>query len=129
VVDPAVEPAVDAWRRVDGAKNLVIFEAVGVPGMIDAAIAAAPRGARLLVVGVCMEMDVIRPMLGIAKEIDIGFALGYSPFEFQGTLQSIAEGELDVEPLITGSVGIDGVPQAFEDLGNPEDHCKILVEP
>ena len=129
VVDPAVEPAVDAWRRVDGAKNLVIFEAVGVPGMIDSAIAAAPRGARLLVVGVCMEPDSIRPMLGIAKEIDIGFALGYSPIEFSGTLQSIAEGELNVEPLITGSVDLDGVPGAFKELANPEAHCKILVEP
>jgi threonine dehydrogenase-like Zn-dependent dehydrogenase len=129
VVDPAIEPAVDAWRRVDGAKSLVIYEAVGVPGMIDAAIAAAPRGARLLVVGVCMEVDMIRPMLGIAKEIDIGFALGYTPIEFSGTLQSIAEGELDVEPLITGSVDLEGVPGAFKELANPEAHCKILVEP
>jgi threonine dehydrogenase-like Zn-dependent dehydrogenase len=44
-------------------------------------------------------------------------------------LRSIAEGELDVAPLITGRVGIDDVPQAFADLGNPEAHCKILVTP
>jgi hypothetical protein len=31
--------------------------------------------------------------------------------------------------LITGKVGIDGVAQAFADLGNPEQHTKILVEP
>ena len=129
VVDPAVEAPVDAWQRVDGAKQLVIFEAVGVPGMIDAAMTAAPRGARLLVVGVCMEPDTIRPMLGISKELDIGFALGYSPEEFSGTLADIASGALDVAPLITGSVGLDGVAQAFTDLGNPDAHCKILVEP
>ena len=129
VVDPAVEPVVDAWRRIDGSKSLVLFEAVGVPGLLDAAMAAAPRGARVVVVGVCMEPDSIRPMLGIAKELDVSFALGYSYEEFAGTLRSIAEGELDVEPLITGRVGIDGVPQAFADLANPDTHCKILVTP
>jgi threonine dehydrogenase-like Zn-dependent dehydrogenase len=129
VVDPAVEPAVAAWQRVDGAKPLVIFEAVGVPGMIDAAMLAAPRGTRILVVGVCMEADTVRPMLGISKELDVGFALGYTPMEFADTLRAIAEGELDVAPLITGTVGLDGVPGAFAELANPDAHCKILVEP
>jgi threonine dehydrogenase-like Zn-dependent dehydrogenase len=128
-VDPRVQPAVDAWQEVDGAKPLVMFEAVGVPGMIDAAIADAPRGTKVLVVGVCMEVDSIRPMLAIAKEIDLGFALGYTPIEFSGTLQSIAEGELDVAPLITDRVGVDGVPDAFAALADPEEHCKILVTP
>lgn len=129
VVDPREERAVEAWRRVDGAKQLVIFEAVGVPGMIDQAIADAPRGTRVLVVGVCMEPDSFRPMLGIAKEIDLSFALGYTPPEFSGTLHSIAEGELDVAPLLTDRVSIDGVPAAFESLATPDAHCKILVTP
>ena len=129
VVDPGDEAAVDAWRRVDGTRPLVVFEAVGVPGLLDAAMAAAPRGARILVVGVCMEPDAIRPMLGIAKELDIGFALGYSYEEFEGTLRSIAEGALDVAPLITGRVPIEGVPAAFDALAMPEAHCKILVTP
>ena len=30
---------------------------------------------------------------------------------------------------ITGTVAVDGVPQAFADLANPETHAKILVEP
>ncbi|HEX2849651.1 MAG TPA: zinc-binding dehydrogenase [Acidimicrobiales bacterium] len=129
VVDPEVEAPIAAWQRVDGAKQLVMFEAVGVPGMIDQAMLAAPRGTKILVVGVCMEPDTVRPMIGIGKELDLAFALGYSYEEFAGTLRSIAEGELDVSPLITGRVGLDGVPKAFVDLGNPESHCKILVEP
>ena len=34
-----------------------------------------------------------------------------------------------VTPLITGEVGIAEVPAAFEALGGPEAHAKILVEP
>lgn len=129
VVDPRQEPAIDAWNRVDGKTSMVIYEAVGVPGMLDQAMRAAPRGGRVMVVGACMENDLVRPLIGIGKELEIRFALGYDPFEFSSTLAAIAEGEIDVVPLITGHVGIDGVPKAFEDLGNPDEHCKILVEP
>ena len=132
IVDPRHEPAVDAWRRIDNghaARPVVLFEAVGVPGMIDAAILSAPRQARVMVVGVCMQPDSIRPMIAVAKELTIGFALGYDPAEFAGTLRSIAEGELDVDPLVTGRVGIDGVPEAFAALADPETHAKILVIP
>lgn len=128
-VDPRQEPAIEAWRRLDGKKPLVIFEAVGVPGMLDRAMRDAPRGGRVLVVGACMEPDTVRPLIGVGKELVISFALGYDPFEFGSTLNAIAEGEIDVTPMITGHVGIEGVPQAFEDLANPDDHCKILVEP
>lgn len=129
VVDPRDEPAIEAWRRVDGQAPLVIFEAVGVPGMIDGAMRAAPRNARIMVVGVCMDPDTIQPMRGIARELTIDFALGYDPLEFADTLRRIAEGEIDVTPLITGSVDIDGVPDAFATLADPDAHAKILVEP
>lgn len=129
VTDPRTEPAVDAWRRVDGRRTLVIFEAVGVPGMIDDAMRAAPRGSQIVVVGVCMETDHIRPMRGVIKELRIQFAFGYDPLEFKTTLDRIADGHLDVAPLITGSVPIAGIAQAFIDLGDPEAHAKILVEP
>ena len=33
------------------------------------------------------------------------------------------------DALITGKVGLDGVKGAFEELGSPERHTKILVEP
>lgn len=129
VVDPREEPAVDAWRRVDGRKPLVVFEAVGVPGMLDAAIGAAPRNSRICVVGVCMEPDRMHPMVAIGKELSIQFVLGYDPAEFGETLRRIAEGELDVAPLITGTVGLDEVADAFDALADPDAHAKILVVP
>lgn len=129
VVDPRDEPAIAAWRRVDGSKDLVIFEAVGVPGMIDQAIRMAPRGARLLVVGACMQADTIYPLAAIGKELNLQFAIAYDPMEFGSALTALTEGKVDLAPWLTGSVGIDGVPQAFADLANPEAHAKILVEP
>ncbi len=69
------------------------------------------------------------PLVGIGKELNLQFVLGYDPMEFDGALRAIADGAVDLEPLITGVVGIDDVPQAFTDLGNPEHHAKIIVEP
>ncbi len=129
VVDPASEAAFDAWKRAGGGRPLVVFEAIGVPGVINEIMRAAPAQSRVVVVGVCMETDSITPFFGISKELSIQFALGYDPMEFSGTLRAIAEGEIDVTPMITGEVDLDGVPGAFEELGNPERHCKILVVP
>lgn len=129
VVDPRETPAIEAWRGVDGTKPLVVFEAVGVPGMIDSAMRMAPRGARICVVGVCMQEDRIHPMVGIGRELEIRFALGYDPLEFSAALTAIADGKVDLDPLVTAQVDIDAVPDAFGALGNPDEHAKILVVP
>jgi threonine dehydrogenase-like Zn-dependent dehydrogenase len=128
-VDPREEPAFEAWARVGGSRSLVVFEAIGVPGIIDSALQAAPPRSRIVIVGVCMERDTITPFFGIGKELDLRFCLGYDPMEFNESLRSIAEGAIDVAPMITGEVGLDGVPGAFDALGRPDDHCKILVVP
>jgi len=129
VVDPSSQPAVEAWRELDGRKRLVIFEAVGMPGMLEQAMGDAPRGSQIIVVGVCMTPDRVLPGVGVVKELNMQFVFGYDPVEFAETLRHIAEGEIDVEPLITGTVGLDGVARAFEDLSDPDVHAKILVTP
>jgi threonine dehydrogenase-like Zn-dependent dehydrogenase len=130
VVDPATEPGIDAWRRVTGGMQpLVVFEAIGVPGMLDRAMKDAPSQSRIVVVGVCMEADHVHPSVGIMKELRVQFVLAYDPFEFADTLRTIAEGEIDVTPMLTGVCGLDGVAGAFDALADPEQHVKILVEP
>ncbi len=112
VVTPTTESAIDAWRRVGGAMQpVVMFEAIGVPGIIDQAMRDAPPLSRIVVVGVCMETDHLLPLVGIVKELNLQFTFDYDPIEFGETLRRIAEGELDVTPMITGVVGVDGVPE------------------
>ncbi|HEX6389480.1 MAG TPA: zinc-binding dehydrogenase [Solirubrobacteraceae bacterium] len=122
-----------AWRLAEtlgaGPKHPVIFECVGVPGVIDQIIDGAPLFSRVVVVGVCVGSDQITPAMAINKEIDLRFVLGYTPLEFRDTLQMLAEGKVDPRPLITGTVGLDGVGAAFDALGDPERHAKILVDP
>lgn len=110
-------------------KPALIFECVGIPGIIQQIFEGAPRDARIVVVGVCMETDRSEPLLGIMKELNVQYVLGYTPEEFASALRLIAEGRVDAASLVTAKVGIGGVAQAFEDLANPEAHTKIIVEP
>jgi len=147
VIDPAANSPYQSWREaaaasaqgqraeanpLTGERGLprgVFFECVGVPGVIDQMMVGAERDCRFVVVGVCMESDPIRPLLAITKELSMQFVLGYTPEEFALTLNLIAEGRLPVAPLVTGEVGLDGVAKAFDDLGSPDHHAKILVKP
>jgi threonine dehydrogenase-like Zn-dependent dehydrogenase len=49
--------------------------------------------------------------------------------EFRDTLHMIADGKVDVTPLITGTVGLNGVDSAFQALDDPDAHAKILIDP
>jgi threonine dehydrogenase-like Zn-dependent dehydrogenase len=110
-------------------KHPVIFECVGVPGVIDDIISNAPLFSRVVVVGVCMQPDTIRPVMAINKEIDLRFVLGYTPLEFRDSLRLLADGKVNATPVVTGVVGLAGIDTAFTALGDPEAHAKILIDP
>jgi threonine dehydrogenase-like Zn-dependent dehydrogenase len=122
-----------AWRLGEmlGAapKHPVIFECVGVPGVIDSIINSAPLFSRVVVVGVCVGPDQITPAMAINKEIDLRFVIGYTPLEFRDALMMLAEGKVDPRPIVTATVALDGVAGAFDALGDPEAHAKILIDP
>ena len=127
--EPARAPQPPPWLPGPPLRPAVVFECVGVPGVLDQIMAASPRGTRIVVVGVCMETDRSEPMLGILKELNVQYVLGYTPDEFAASLRLIAEGQVDAAAMVTAEVGVDGVAKAFADLANPEAHTKIIVEP
>ncbi len=100
-----------------------------MPGVISQIVDSAPLFSRIVVVGVCFGTDSFLPAVAINKEVDLRFVLAYSPLDFRDTLQMLAEGEVDPRPMITGTVGLAGVPGAFSDLADPERHAKILIDP
>lgn len=129
-------PGLPWWRVMRAAEKVgatpkgpVVFECVGVQGMIEDVITHAPLLSRVVVVGVCMEPDTFRPSMAINKEIDLRFVFAYGPDEFYETLQMIADGTVDPSPLVTGTIGLAGVADAFSALADPDRHAKILVDP
>ncbi len=130
--DAALDPSVEdpfAHQDIKRAKELVIFECVGVPGMLDRLFLDAPQDARIIVVGVCLQADQIRPMIAINKELSLQFVLGYSMEEFDTSLRAIADGRFDVAPMVTSEVGLDDVEATFRSLADPEADAKVIVNP
>ena len=145
VVDPAVSSPYARWAEFGvpadngerlmaelmgmAPKHAVIFECVGLPGMLQALIDGASPGAQIVVVGVCMETDRIEPALAITKSIDLRFAYGYSQAEFAQSLGFLAEGVVEARHFITGTVDLAGTAAAFAALATPAAHIKIMVQP
>ncbi len=121
------------WRAAEGLglgpRKPIVFECVGVPGILQQIIDGAPLFSRVVVVGVCMQTDRIEPTVAINKEVDLRFVLGYTPLEYRDTLHMIADGKVPCAPMLTGVVGLEGVGNAFTALGNPERHAKIQIDP
>ncbi len=145
VIDPAVGSPHERWASLGvpttimelaaagmlggAVTRAVIFEAVGVPGMLPSLIDAAPPHSRIVVVGVCMDTDTLEPFVAITKEIELIFSFAYSPEEFALTLSRLAAGVPGAGSLVTASVDLASTPAAFERLRTPDEHGKILVLP
>ena len=129
VVNPSETSAFDTWKGLGQTTPPVIFECVGVPGILQGIIREAPPNSRIVVAGVSLEEDHFKPMVAVVKELDVGFSFGHSIEEFSQTLHYMAEGKIEAAALVTGRCGLDGVAKAFEDLAQPDRHAKIVVEP
>lgn len=128
VVDPR-ERNPYGLSEITGRDRTVVFECVGVPGMIDEIFLNAPQRARIVIVGVCLQTDHSRPLIAVNKELNVQYVLGYTVREFHETLHHIADGKLDVGPIVTHTVALDGVADAFDDLARPDAHGKVIVRP
>jgi (R,R)-butanediol dehydrogenase/meso-butanediol dehydrogenase/diacetyl reductase len=117
------------YRRETGAEPNVIVEVVGAPGMIQRCIDMAPRGARIVVVGVCMQPDTIVPVVAIQKALDISFCYGYTREDWAFIVSMIEQGRIDPSTIVTAKVGFAEFSETFEMLKKPSDQLKVLLVP
>jgi (R,R)-butanediol dehydrogenase/meso-butanediol dehydrogenase/diacetyl reductase len=121
----ALMPQVEA---IAGKGPDVIFECVGAPGLINETMMMAPRNCKIVVAGVCQQMDAILPLIGVVKELTLQFVLGYRPADFDYVIDMIAKDRVEVEHMITDVVDLAGLPAAFEALRKPTHQCKVMLE-
>ena len=107
----------------------VVFECVGVPGLLQQCIALAPTRGRIVVVGVNRGEDVILPRTAIRKELSLQFVLGYQHEDFALVLDLLAQGRIDADALVSRVIGLDELPETFERLRRPGPDAKVLIDP
>lgn len=126
-IDPAM-PLTSQVEAIAGQGPDVIFECVGAPGLINQTMMEAPRGARIVIAGVCQQPDTFMPLMGIMKELELQFVLGYRRADFDYVIAMIASDRVDVAPMITDVIDLDALPAAFEALRKPSHQCKVMLE-
>ncbi|HXL99850.1 MAG TPA: zinc-binding dehydrogenase [Rhizomicrobium sp.] len=126
-IDPG-QPLTAQVEKIAGRGPDIIFECVGAPGLINMAMMDAPRGCRIVIAGVCQQPDTIMPLMGIMKELELQFVLGYRPADFDYVISMIASDRVDVDHMVTDIVSLDQLPTAFEALRKPVHQCKVMLE-
>ncbi len=128
-IDPRAGDLAEQIVAIAGRRPDVIFECVGVPGLIQQAIEVAAYEATIMVVGVCFDKDHLYPNMAVKRELTIGFSNCYTHEDFAAVLDAMESGALDPSAMHTSTIGLDEVPSVFEELMTTKSGCKTLIDP
>jgi len=128
-----VEPSAlvqTVFKLSDSTGAEISVDASGLPVGIASCVDATARGGRIVLAGVGEQpysLDILRSIINEYTYIGV---LGYTRTEFSDAAMLIARGGVDVSPVISDVVGVEGTPDAFARLSEGRDAlCKILVSP
>ena len=127
VVDP--EDPVGSAERGLGGKADIVFECVGIPGLIAQAVEQVkPRGT-ILLLGLCTRPDTFNSFAMLSKEVRLVTSAFFTVPEYEASLQALAEGAVEPRLLITDTISLAETPQVFESLKRRTEQCKVLIAP
>lgn len=130
VIDAAaVDDVNDEVGRLLGGPPDVVVECVGRPGIFNQAVDLVRHGGTVIAGGVCMAPDPIDHLLAYSKEPTVRFPATYTRAENEFVMEMIEQGRIDPSPLISHTISLDELPEAFEALRTPTDQCKVVVNP
>jgi (R,R)-butanediol dehydrogenase/meso-butanediol dehydrogenase/diacetyl reductase len=116
----------EALEALSG-KPDIVFDCVGVPGIIEQAMTCvAPRGT-IVVAGLCMSPDMTVPAIAVFKELRVQYALAYRMPDFEAVSQLMVMDPGRTRPLVTETVSLEDFSNTFESLRGSTPHCKVLV--
>ena len=115
--------------RILGGKADIVFECVGVPGMIAQAVEHIRIHGEVLVQGLCTRPDSFIPFKALSKECRIQFAAFFKTQEYEASLDVLSAGAAEPRALITETISLDQLPDTFEALRKRTHQCKVLVAP
>lgn len=107
----------------------LIFECVGLPGLLQQIISAAAFDARIVMGGYCMEPEQLYVFAAQNKRLTVHFAGGEEPQDMELALRSIADGKIDVRSWLGERIGLSGVAEAMAQMSGPLAPVRTVVDP
>ncbi len=127
VVDP-VDPVGSAERALGG-KADIVFECVGIPGLIAQAVdQVKPRGT-ILLLGLCTKPDTFNSFAMLSKEVRLVTAAFFTVPEYEASLAALEQGALAPRNMITNTISLASTPDVYENLKRRTEQCKVMIAP
>ena len=127
VVDPA-DPVSSAERALDG-KADVVFECVGIPGLIAQAVQQVRNRGTILLLGLCTKPDTFNSFAMLSKEVRLVTSAFFTTHEYEAALAALEGGALEPRALVTDTITLGDTPEVFESLKRRSGQCKVLIAP
>ncbi|GAK40652.1 2,3-butanediol dehydrogenase [Paenibacillus urinalis] len=106
----------------------VAYEAAGVQPTFNSALSVVKKGGEVMVIAAFAQNPTVDMMQLMTKEANITSILAYRHI-FPEVISLIAEGKLDVKPVITKKITLDQIIEdGLELLVRDKSQAKILVE-
>ncbi|MDB5663247.1 MAG: Zn-dependent alcohol dehydrogenase [Sphingomonas bacterium] len=122
------EPVVASDRALGG-KADIVFECVGVPGLIAQAIEQVRVKGSIVILGLCTRPDSFVPFVALSKEIRLITSAFFKRQEYEAALDALDAGSAEPRLLVTDTISLDQVPDTFEGLRRRTHQCKVLIAP
>ena len=127
VVDPANPVA--AAERALGGKADIVFECVGIPGLIAQAVDQVRNRGTILLLGLCTQPDTINSFAMLSKEVRLVTAAFFTTPEYEAALAALESGALEPRVLVTDTIALTDTPEVFESLKRRSGQCKVMIAP
>lgn len=105
----------------------IVYECVGLPGMLQRASDLVAVKGEVIMAGACNGYEQLFAITPTLKELTYRYAACYTIAEFQHAHDLIARGAIDPMPMFDGTVTLADLPRAFEELRNAKTACKLML--
>ena len=127
VVDP-VDPVGSAEAGLGG-KADIVFECVGISGLIDQAVQQVRNRGTILLLGLCTRPDTFNSFAMLQKEVRLVTSAFFTRGEYEAALDALAKGAIEPRLLVTDTISLEATPDVFETLKRRTGQCKVLISP
>jgi len=127
VVDPA-DPVGSAERALGG-KADIVFECVGIPGLIAQGVEQVRNRGTILLLGLCTQPDTFNSFAMLSKEVRLVTSAFFTLPEYQASLGALEQGAIEPRLLVTDTISLARTPEVFESLKQRTSQCKVLISP
>lgn len=128
-IDPRDLSPYDPIPDLGNRRASLVYECVGLPGLLPQIIGAVAFEARIVMGGYCMEAEQFYVFAAQNKRLTIHFAAGEEQQDMDLALRSIADGKIDIRPWLSERIGLNGVAQAVAQMSGPLAPIRSIVDP